>query len=68
MKINKSTLWHVGLYVAFIILFWFLGPTEKMDKATAFFGVVALSLAFEFIYQGIVKNIIEKDTKVPESK
>ncbi|MBE3109340.1 MAG: hypothetical protein IMZ46_02330 [Acidobacteria bacterium] len=63
MKISKLTLWKAALYVVFIVLFWFLGPTEKMGKATAFFGVAGLSILYELGFWFVTKKILGGSTK-----
>ncbi len=35
-----------ALWLVFIVLFWFLGPAEKMGKATAFFGLAGLTAVY----------------------
>ncbi len=60
-RISEKTKWRLGLYLAFIVLFWFLGPTEKMGKATAFFGVAALTLVFEVGFWFVRTKILHKD-------
>jgi CDP-diglyceride synthetase len=61
MKPTKTQLAILGGWIAFVIVFWFLGPTQKMDKATAFFGLAAITL----VYAGIVWVVTKVYPKKP---
>ena len=51
MKLTKEDYIVAGGYVAWIVIFWFLGKKVHMTPATAFFGLAALT----GIYAGLVK-------------
>ncbi len=60
-RISEKTKWRLGLYVAFIVLFWFLGKAHTMKPATAFFGLAALTLVFEAGFWFVWTKILRKD-------
>jgi len=61
-SISKKAQIKFGAYAVFILVFWFLGPAHKMTPATAFFGLGALTIVFEVIYNTINKAL-EKSKK-----
>jgi len=58
---TKRVLWVVGLYLATIVVFWFLGAREIMGKATAFFGLVSLTLVYAAIAYLVIEKILKKE-------
>ncbi|HDT13900.1 MAG TPA: hypothetical protein ENO03_06025 [Candidatus Aminicenantes bacterium] len=40
---TKERIIRTALYIVFIVVFWLFGPSEKISKATAFFGLAALT-------------------------
>lgn len=62
---TKRRAWIAVLYALFMVLFWFVGPAQKMGKATAFFGVVGLTLVFA-IAVGFAVYILDQAKKDKE--
>lgn len=54
-KPTKRQLWIAAFWLVFILLFWFAGPAEKMGKATAFFGLAALTAIYGALAWGVCR-------------
>lgn len=50
----QTNKWYVAAYVAFIVVFWFIG-SPKMSAVTAYFGLCVIHLVF-FAAVYIIKN------------
>ena len=57
---TKAAAIKTALYLATIIVFWFLGEKHLMTPATAFFGLAALTLVFDLAYWFVKTKILGK--------
>ena len=55
---TKERVIRTALYIAFIVVFWLVGPSEKISKATAFFGLAALTGIYNVCFTW-AKKILE---------
>lgn len=58
--IDKGDAIVAGGYIVFILAFWLLGPTAKIGKATAFFGLAALTGFYAILVRTIKKHLLPK--------
>lgn len=54
---TKERIICAAFYVAWVIVFWFLGKRHMMTPASAFFGLAALTAVFAAVY-GFVKSMV----------